>query len=236
MSKQRRVNTAFWDDPYIEKLSYNERYFFLFLLTNPHTTIAGIYEISIKKMSFYTGLKTDQIEKFLSKFIKDKKVLYIENYIFMVNAIKHQMLSEKIVAGIKNIVEALPFDISPCISITNHRVSIDFDSLSNLHINTNINIYKDVKEIRSNNCDKDKYVRDDPPTEEFVFDYMLAYCGNKEYKVTAETVQKVADKFYNHYSSKDCDWTYMKGGTKLTKMKDWKAKARDWILREVGDR
>jgi len=235
MSKQRRVNTAFWDDPYIEKLSYNERYFFLFLITNPHTTIAGIYEISVKKMSFYTGLKTDQIEKFLSKLIKDKKVLYIRNYIFMVNAIRHQMLSEKIVAGIKNIVEALPFDISSCVSITNHRVSIDFDSLSNLHIDINININKDVIEEKDNNSNS-VYVSANQPTADFVCDYMLAYCGDKEFKVTAERVKMIADKFHNHYSSKDCDWTYMKGGTKKTKMKDWKSKARDWILREVGER
>ena len=140
MSKQRRVNTSFWDDPYIEILTKDEKYLFLFLLTNPHTNIAGIYEISVKKIAFYTGLTESNISKTFKKFIKDEKIFYIDKFVFMLNHIKHQMLSEKIVIGIKNIIEELPFDLSDCFIITKHRVSYSIDRLRCIYKDRDINI------------------------------------------------------------------------------------------------
>lgn len=40
MAEQRMVQTAFWYDDYVSSLTRDERYFFLYVLTNPHTNIA----------------------------------------------------------------------------------------------------------------------------------------------------------------------------------------------------
>jgi len=76
MAKFRKVNVSFWDDTYIERLSAEDRYFFLFLLTNPHATECGIYQISHKKMSFYTGYNEDAVRSILKRFIETEKVAY----------------------------------------------------------------------------------------------------------------------------------------------------------------
>lgn len=50
----------------------------------------GIYENSIRKMSFETGIKKDDLEKALKEFEKFGKVKYIKNYVVLVNYMKHQ--------------------------------------------------------------------------------------------------------------------------------------------------
>ena len=44
MSKQRSVDTCFWDDRYITQLDPSEKLLFLYLLTNTLTNICGVYQ------------------------------------------------------------------------------------------------------------------------------------------------------------------------------------------------
>ena len=76
------------------------------------------------------------------------------------------------------------------------------------------------------------YVFDNSPSEQDVYLYMLGFSNEKKIGLKPEAIKVIATQWHNHYSSEDCNWTYMAGGTKKTKMKDWKAKCRDWILRE----
>ena len=80
--------------------------------------------------------------------------------------------------------------------------------------------------------EKSVYVFDNPPSEQDVYLYMLGFSNEKKIGLKPEAIKVIATQWHNHYSSEDCNWTYMAGGTKKTKMKDWKAKCRDWILRE----
>jgi hypothetical protein len=76
MAKFRKVHTSFWDDPYIEKLSAEDRYFYLFLLTNPLCTECGIYPITLRKMTYYTGYSEDVIKAILKRFIDGKRIVH----------------------------------------------------------------------------------------------------------------------------------------------------------------
>jgi hypothetical protein len=76
MAKFRKVHTTFWDDNYIEKLSAEDRYFFLFLLTNPLCTECGIYQITLRKMAYYTGYTEDVIKAILKRFIDSKRIVH----------------------------------------------------------------------------------------------------------------------------------------------------------------
>jgi len=52
MAKQRYISTSIWDDDwFVEQLNVPEKLFYFYLLTNEHTNIAGIYKISIRKIS-----------------------------------------------------------------------------------------------------------------------------------------------------------------------------------------
>jgi hypothetical protein len=76
MAKFRKVFTAFWDDLFIEKLSPEDRYFYLFLLTNPLCTECGIYEISPSKICSYTGYNRETVMTILKRFQDSEKLVY----------------------------------------------------------------------------------------------------------------------------------------------------------------
>lgn len=72
MAIYRNIHISFWEDSKVqEEMSINEKYFFLYLLTNPHTSQIGCYEITIRQMQYETGLDRDEIEKYLEKFEKE---------------------------------------------------------------------------------------------------------------------------------------------------------------------
>ena len=62
MANYRTVNMQFWTDAKVaDDFSRDEKYFFLYLLTNPHTNMAGCYEITVKQMAIETDLSKDEI-------------------------------------------------------------------------------------------------------------------------------------------------------------------------------
>ena len=111
MSKYRSVNTHFWDDTYTLSLDPTEKLIFLYLLTNPLTNISGIYEISLRRMANDTGIDKDMIAGIFTRFEKDKRVLYIDGYICLINFIKNQVLNPSVVEGIKRELNSIPTNV-----------------------------------------------------------------------------------------------------------------------------
>lgn len=108
MSLQRMVNTKFWDDSYIIKLDPIEKLLFLYLLTNPLTNISGIYEVSLRRVAFDSGIDSEMVGRILKRFEKDKKVVYKNGWIWLVNFVKNQNLNPSIKVGIKSILDDVP--------------------------------------------------------------------------------------------------------------------------------
>ena len=72
----RKIHVSFWSDPFIEQLTPEEKYFYLYLLTNEKTTQCGIYEISKRKISNDTGYIIETVNKLIAKFENTGKVKY----------------------------------------------------------------------------------------------------------------------------------------------------------------
>ncbi|MCH1624467.1 DnaD domain protein [Fredinandcohnia quinoae] len=71
MAKFRMVPTDFWMNPEIsEEMSPEDKYFYLYLLTNPHTTQCGIYKITKKKMAFDLGYSIESVQALMNRFIE----------------------------------------------------------------------------------------------------------------------------------------------------------------------
>lgn len=104
----RYINTNFWKDSYIVDLETDEKLLFLYLLTNPQTNIAGIYELSIREMAFDTDIDKKRIAEIMLKFEKDHKLVYINGWVALNNWIKHQSKNPKVATGIQRIVDNLP--------------------------------------------------------------------------------------------------------------------------------
>lgn len=75
----RKVHVTFWRDEFVEGLTPEQKFFYLYLLTNDRTTQCGIYEITIKQMCYDTGYNDDTIKKLILFFINTGKVIYSEH-------------------------------------------------------------------------------------------------------------------------------------------------------------
>ncbi len=72
MSKFRKVNTGFWrDDKVIDTFSPEDRYFYLYLITNEKTTQIGVYKLSLKEAAFELGYDKDTVKKLIERFEKN---------------------------------------------------------------------------------------------------------------------------------------------------------------------
>jgi hypothetical protein len=75
MAIYRNIQMTFWTDTkIIDDFTPEDKYFYLYLFTNPHTNLAGCYEISIKLVAYETGYSTDTIERLLLRFSEVHKV------------------------------------------------------------------------------------------------------------------------------------------------------------------
>ena len=76
MAVYRQIQTSYWQDDFILNLTPEEKYFYLFLLTNSKTKQCGIYQLPIQVIVFETGYNQETVEKLLKRFIDYGKIVY----------------------------------------------------------------------------------------------------------------------------------------------------------------
>ena len=70
MALYRNVQMTFWtDSKVVDDFTPEDRYFYLYLITNPHTNLAGCYEVSTRQMANETGYSKETIERLIARFI-----------------------------------------------------------------------------------------------------------------------------------------------------------------------
>ena len=80
MAIYRNVSLTFWEDnKVVDEFTPSDKYFLLYLLTNPHTNLIGCYEVSIKQMSNELGYEKSKVEELLTRMEHVHKIiLYAE--------------------------------------------------------------------------------------------------------------------------------------------------------------
>ncbi len=77
MGIYRSVQCSYWEDPeIIDDFTPEDRYFYLYLFTNPHTTQCGIYQISIRQMALELGYSNDAVHSLIKRFEEKGKIKY----------------------------------------------------------------------------------------------------------------------------------------------------------------
>jgi len=105
----RMINTKFWLDGYVRKLKQEERLLFIYLLTNEHANILGIYELPLDIISNETGIDEEALIPIFEKFEKSEKIYYRDEYIFIKNFLKYQSTqSPTVKKGVLKRVDELP--------------------------------------------------------------------------------------------------------------------------------
>lgn len=95
MGIKRIVDTSFWTDGKVDEFSPEDKYFMLYLLTNPFSTQLGIYEISIKQVAFQLGYSVDAVKVLIDRFENKYRVIFFSketNEIAIKNFLRHSIV------------------------------------------------------------------------------------------------------------------------------------------------
>jgi DnaD/phage-associated family protein len=172
MAIYRNVSLSFWEDnKVVDNFTYKDKYFLLYLLTNPHTNLIGCYEVSIRQMSNELELDKSEVEELLTRmeqvhkvilYAEETKEILIKNWhkynwtkseklLKKVESLIQYIKSEKLRKELEKILERYRVSIGyPYPRYTSVSVSV---SDSDLNINNNININNLDNITKLNNLD-----------------------------------------------------------------------------------
>lgn len=76
MALYRFVHSTFWSDSRVmEEMTPEDKYFYLYLLTNQSTTQIGIYQITKKKIAFELGYSNESVNILMERFENHHKLI-----------------------------------------------------------------------------------------------------------------------------------------------------------------
>lgn len=161
MAIYRTVSMSFWtDNKIVDDFTPEDKYFYLYLFTNPHTNLCGCYEISIKQIVNEVGYSKDSVENLLNRFEKIHKVLKFSEQtkeLLLLNWSKYNWTSsEKFRKPLLKEIESIKNKDFKCflLNIFENGYGIDTTyidtSVTDIYINNNnsslsfIDIYKEI--------------------------------------------------------------------------------------------
>jgi hypothetical protein len=106
--------TECWDDPFFQSLTPLGRYLFIYLWTNPHKNIAGLYTITMETISHETRLSSKQINSLFPEMFPKVKYDPVKSVCWVVKHVRRQFLrtgiiSEQIKKGIRKVALKLRY-------------------------------------------------------------------------------------------------------------------------------
>lgn len=219
MAFYRNISMSFWTDSKVDDdFTPEDKYFFLYLMTNPHTNICGCYEISMKQMERETGYNTDTVKRLLHRMEKMHNVIrYSEKTkeVLIVNWGKYNWsASEKVQKAVIAVAEHIKHEQFRKYVMDRVSIVYTYDMVPSItDTDTESDTVTETESETENRVCADKpqkTKRFTPPTVEEV----AAYCKERQNNVDAEM-------FVDYYTSNG--WHVGKNS-----MKDWKAAVRTW--------
>lgn len=115
MAIYRNVQLSFWTDNKVEdEFTPEDKYFYLYLLTNPQTNICGCYEVSYNQTTRQTGYKRATIEKLIERLDKVHNVIKFDKKtkeILILHWYKYNWSKSKdTIKGVRNTAEYIKSD------------------------------------------------------------------------------------------------------------------------------
>ena len=85
MATYRNIHTSFWQDTFVLDLTPEEKYFYLYLMTNSKTTQCGVYELPKKVMDLMQNSTSDQVRQKAAQDILDRYRGKASNFVHHTN-------------------------------------------------------------------------------------------------------------------------------------------------------
>lgn len=110
MAGYRNIMTSFWTDSKVDDdFTPEDKYFYLYLMTNPHTSLCGCYEISMKQMERETGYNTDTVKRLIQRMQEMHNVIRYSSEtkeVLLVNWWKYNWSSsKKVESAVRSVAE-----------------------------------------------------------------------------------------------------------------------------------
>ncbi|WP_139902902.1 hypothetical protein [Clostridium thermarum] len=97
MANFKQIDMRFWQNDFVLGLTPEERYFYMYLVTNTMTSKCGIYKFNQKVAELETGYPAEVIERLLQSFESYGKIIVSKSTkeIMIVNWFKHNFKNSK---------------------------------------------------------------------------------------------------------------------------------------------
>ena len=228
MGGYRNISISFWTDSKVDDdFTPEDKYFYLYLITNPHTNICGCYEISMKQMERETGYNADTVHRLLQRmenthdvirYSADTKEVLILNW-FKYNWSSSEKVKNAIVSVAKHIKNsALKSYVMDIVSIR-YRYTMDTtdtETVSEYRIQNT-----ESQNTESQNTEESGAADKQQPRTHFIapsVEDVENYCKESGIEIDAQC-------FCDYYES--IGWMIGK-----SQMKSWKAAARRWAKKD----
>lgn len=222
MAVYRNIQISFWTDAKVaDEFTPEDKYFYLYLFTNPHTNLCGCYEISRKQVSWETGYSIDTVDRLIDRFVRIHKVILFNKdtkELLLLNWYKYNWTtSDKFRKPLLKEIESIKCDeFKEYLSkmYEGDTVSIPYPYGTDTTVTVSVTDTVSDSVIEKGTSKRQRFTK---PTVEDV----KAYCSERKNNVDA-------DKFIDYYESNG----WMVG---RNKMKDWKAAVRSWERNNYGN-
>lgn len=211
MATYRTVHISFWTDPKVDDdFTPEDKYFYLYLLTNPHTNICGCYEISMKQMVRETGYNEDTVKRLLNRMEYTHNVIQYDKTtkeVFIPRWGKYNWFNSKdTMAGVAKVVSCIKSERFKEAIIQGPLMGVYTPPQGGGGTSDTVTVTDTVSVS----------VKSKHPTIEEV----KGYCAERGNKVDPQ-------RWFDYYTS---------NGWKVGKnpMKDWKAAVRTWERTDEG--
>ena len=241
MAVYRKINVNFWEDEkIIDEFTPEDKFFMLYLMTNPHTNQIGCYQISTRQMEFETGYLKETILKLIKRFedvhriikySEDTKEILILNWhkynwsnspkIFACMMKEYENIKSK---GLKSIIDTL---------LIQYGYSIDNVSIPKHNNNKNNN--KNNKKEEEKEKQKDIFCNQD---FEKCFNIYSETCTNLIPLNFERRSKALLEELLNFLTEIDYDFSYFselcKKANSLEKIVDSKIDFKSMIKNHIG--
>lgn len=228
MAIYRTLYTKFWeDDKILDEMSMEEKFFYIYLLTNPRVKQCGCYEISFQQIFLQTNISKENAKKIIERFEKELNLVkYSKNTkeILLLNFYKYNWTPSHL---IKACIEKELNEVKEPVFIEYikkmieykypiNRVSIPLGEKEKEKEKENKNKKENINNI--NNSERENInTPTASPTLDEIFDYSVSLgINDKDY----------CEKFYNHYES--IGWVNGTG----REIKNWKLVFNNWLKKD----
>lgn len=226
MAIYRTLYTKFWeDDKILDEMSMEEKFFYIYLLTNPRVKQCGCYEISFQQIFLQTNISKENAKKIIERFEKELNLVkYSKNTkeILLLNFYKYNWTpSHLIKACIKKELNEVkePVFIEYIKKMIEYKYPIDRVSIP-LGEKEKEKENKNKKENINNINNSERENINTPtasPTLAEIYNYACSLdINDKDY----------CERFYNHYES--IGWVNGTG----REIKNWKLVFNNWLKKD----